>query len=523
MKTRRTILILFITLGFSGLQAQVTQEWVQRYNGPGNVEDEATSIAVDASGNVYVTGFSVDLTTKDDFATIKYNPSGVVEWIQRYNGQSNFYDRAYSLAVDDSGNVYVTGRSYEGTWPNYMTIKYNSSGVQLWNQRYPTSDISSIAYSVAVDDLGNVYVTGSAGNDYATIKYNSSGVQQWAQRYNGLAYDNATSLAVDDSGNVYVTGESYSNGIDNHYATIKYNSSGVQQWIRIYDQTGGYYNPPTLALDNSGNIYLAGTSIDSKTGNDYLTIKYNSSGIQLWVKKYNGPGNGNDYASSLAVDGSDNVYVTGGSEGDCITIKYNSSGIPQWIKRYIGGSPSSLAIDGSGNVYVTGSSGVYPNFDFATIKYNSTGVQQWVQNYNGPGGSDDHASSLAVDASGNVYVTGYSFGSGSYSDYATIKYSQLTGITQTSNSIPEKFSLSQNYPNPFNPKTIISYQCSMFNFVSLKIFDVLGNEVTTLVNEKQNAGTYSVEWDAGKYSSGIYFYRLQTDDFIETKKMTLIK
>ena len=80
-----------------------------------------------------------------------------------------------------------------------------------------------------------------------------------------------------------------------------------------------------------------------------------------------------------------------------------------------------------------------------------------------------------------------------------------------------------NYPNPFNPKTIINYQLSMFNFISLKVYDILGNEVATLVNERQNAGTYSVEWDASNYPSGVYFYKLQAGEFVETKKMTLIK
>ncbi|MEP7146079.1 MAG: T9SS type A sorting domain-containing protein [bacterium] len=130
---------------------------------------------------------------------------------------------------------------------------------------------------------------------------------------------------------------------------------------------------------------------------------------------------------------------------------------------------------------------------------------------------------ISVDGSGNVYVTGRSIGMGTSSDYMTIKYSQLTGISQNLNSIPNKFSLSQNYPNPFNPSTVISYQLSVSSFASLKVFDVLGNEVATLVNEKQNAGSYSVEWDASNFSSGIYFYKIESNGFVQTNKMTLLK
>ncbi len=99
----------------------------------------------------------------------------------------------------------------------------------------------------------------------------------------------------------------------------------------------------------------------------------------------------------------------------------------------------------------------------------------------------------------------------------------ITGVQTISSEIPTQFRLLQNYPNPFNPSTVISYQLSVSSFISLKVFDLLGREVSTLVNEKQNAGTYSVQFDGSNFSSGIYFYKFQTDNFSETKKMTLIK
>ncbi len=107
---------------------------------------------------------------------------------------------------------------------------------------------------------------------------------------------------------------------------------------------------------------------------------------------------------------------------------------------------------------------------------------------------------------------------------AIIKYNPMT-VQINTNSInsPEDFFLYQNYPNPFNPKTIINYQLSMPGFVSLKVFDALGKEVTTLVNDKQNAGTYTVEFDSGNLSSGIYFYELTVGDINMVKKMVLLK
>ena len=98
-----------------------------------------------------------------------------------------------------------------------------------------------------------------------------------------------------------------------------------------------------------------------------------------------------------------------------------------------------------------------------------------------------------------------------------------SGSTELAGDSPEEFSLEQNYPNPFNPSTSIQYRVSSISNVSLKVYDVLGNEVATLVNEEKPAGSYEVKFDAAGLSSGIYFYKLQTGSFVETKKMILLK
>ena len=149
----------------------------------------------------------------------------------------------------------------------------------------------------------------------------------------------------------------------------------------------------------------------------------------------------------------------------------------------------------------------------------------------------DLANSLAIDGSDNVYVTGRSIGNGANYDYATIKYSQTpTNIYQATTELPEKYSLLQNYPNPFNPTTKISWQSPVSSHQLLKVYDVLGREVATLVNEYRYAGSYEVEFDAGNLASGIYYYQLKVGDpssgspkgqagqgFVETRKMILMK
>jgi pimeloyl-ACP methyl ester carboxylesterase len=292
------------------------------------------------------------------------------------------------------------------------------------------------ANALAVDGAGNVYVTGfSVGSgtqgDYATIKYGPNGSQQWVARYNGPGNgsDQADAIAVDGAGNVYVTGWS---GAD--YATIKYGPNGSQQWVARYNGPGSCVDEAyALAVDGAGNVYVTGSSFCSGTGDDYATIKYGSNGSQQWVARYNGPGSSGDDARAIALDGAGNVYVTGHSAGsgtdhDYATIKYAPNGSQQWVARYNGPGNShdgayARAVDGAGNVYVTGwSYGSGTEADYATIKYGPNGSQQWVARYNGPGNSHDGARSLAVDGAGNVYVTGWSGGSVADYDYATIKY-----------------------------------------------------------------------------------------------------
>src|SRR4030095_2688900 len=209
--------------------------------------------------------------------------------------------------------------------------------------------------------------------------------QQWVARYSGRnnSDDRATAIAVGHSGNVYVTGGSgFPYG---GYATIKYNSSGQQQWVASYDGPGnGDDHAVAIAIDSSGNVYVTGYSPGSGTGTDYATVKYDNSGQQQWVARYNGPGNGVDWATGMVIDGSGNVYVTGespGSDGfpDYATIQYDNSGQHAWSARYNGtgngdDGAAGIAIDGSGNVYVTGGSAAPDGgFDYATIKYNAVG------------------------------------------------------------------------------------------------------------------------------------------------------
>ena len=532
---------LIVNSGF----AQVTEEWVSRYDGTGNGEDYATDIVTDDNGNVYVTGYSRGNGTGYDYTTIKFDQAGDTLWVRRYNGPDNGDDRPYAIALDDSGNVFVTGGSTGlGTYSDFFTIKYSTNGDVSWTQRWD-SDFhqGDGAQGIVLDSFGNIYVTGSAyrgGNawDAVTIKYNSTGVEQWVSLYSGQPgdFDQTHSIVLDHFGNIYVAGRCGENGYG-EYLTIKYNSTGDTLWTKKYDgPANGVDEAFAMTLDESGNAYVTGRSLDNTSGYDYATIKYSPSGETVWVRRYNGTANDIDEAYDIAVDNSGNVYVTGESNGqggsiDFVTIKYNTDGVEQWVQRYNGTESAydiaySIALDDSGNVYVTGESNSGNPFyvDFATVKYNSAGVEQWVQKYNGPVNSGDYAKVVTVDGLGNVYVAGHSPGIGFNYDILTIKYSQnITSVYESNNIIPDSYSLNQNYPNPFNPSTTISFSVPNEEFVYLKVFNSLGEEVAELVNETKPSGNYEINFNASGLSSGVYLYRLQAGGFSATKKLLLLK
>ncbi|UCG91818.1 MAG: SBBP repeat-containing protein [candidate division WOR-3 bacterium] len=377
-----------------------TEQWVARYSGPaaeGNNWDYAYALTVDNAGNVYVTGWSEGPGSGDDYATVKYDSLGTEQWVARYNGPVNGDDGAYALAIDDAGNVYVTGQSRgSGTTWDFATVKYDSSGTEQWVARYdgPTSSWDQ-AYAIAVDDAGNVYVTGwsegsGTGYDYATVKYDSLGVEQWVARYDGSAsgVDWACALTVDGAVNVYVTGWSWGSGSGDDYATVMYDSLGDEQWsTRYYGLGNDMDRARAIAVDNAGNVYVTGESWGAGTEYDYATVRYIFTGAERWVARYDGPDSGWDYAHALAVDDVGNVYVTGESWGagtglDYATVQYDSSGVEQWVARYDGPDNDddvayALAIDNGGNVYVTGrSDGIGTGKDYATIKYSSVGIEE---------------------------------------------------------------------------------------------------------------------------------------------------
>lgn len=541
---------------------QVIQEWLKTYSGYNAATASAST--VDQYGNVYITGAgtsSIPLSG-DDYYTIKYNSDGVLQWEVTYDGEIGNHDWGYCIAVDPLGNVYVTGESKGiiNGWDSgsdILTIKYNPQGNELWTQRFHgNSSFTTYNYdtptAIAVDEQGNVYVTGQSiptGNTTGfgsciTIKYNTNGELLWTSRIGSDQGGYGQDIKADSDGNVYVLALAPGSFPLPDIVTVKYNSSGEQLWIKRYNVPG--ILPRAMETDLLGNVYV--TAGDISPG--IHTTKYNSAGDSLWTVVYAAAD-----PADIAVDAAGNVFVTGravnaGYTGqEYVTIKYNSSGLEQWAVRYVGlgddrfvSKSQAISLDSEGNIYVTGQS-QGANFlqgdmlDFATVKYNTDGVEQWAVRYHRPPDGAEIGIGVHTSDDGAVYVVGYGnymTSSNTPARIITIKYSQSPSDVQEINSeIPNSYSLQQNYPNPFNPTTKIGYVIpnGVRNLVTLKVYDVLGNEIATLVNEEKSAGRYEVNFDASRFASGIYFYKLQAGNpstgsgqgFVETKKMILLR
>jgi len=417
----------------------------------------------------YSTTYKIRVTTgvKDSAGNTlssQYETSSgfTIPWTQQLGTSASDFGRG--VMVDSSNNIYVTGYTAGGLDGNdflntsgnvdIFLVKYNSSGVKQWTQQLGTP-VSDKGFGLTVDNSSNIYVTGYTGDlapnvggldgntssgewDLFLVKYNSSGTKQWTQQFGTSSRDEGRGVAVDSSDNIYVTGwvqgglDGNSNSGESDFILVKFYDNGTKQWTRQLG-TSLYEGGFGVTVDSSNNIYVTGWTgggLDGNTsegGSDIFLIKYNSSGTKQWTQQLGT--SSSDYGGGVTVDSSNNIYVTGYTNGgldnntnsgstDIFLVKYNSSGTKQWT-RQLGTSSSDegkgVTVDSSDNIYVTGftSGGLDNNTnlgskDIFLVKYNSSGTKQWTKQMGTS--TDDRGYGVMVDSSNNIYVTGNTYG-----------------------------------------------------------------------------------------------------------------
>jgi uncharacterized delta-60 repeat protein len=511
------------------------QVWVVLYNGAANGDDVARDIASDGAGNVYVTGYSAGDGTDMDFVTIKYSPAGEELWVRFYDGPSSGEDIAVTLGLDAVGNVFVAGYSQgDGTGYDFATIKYDSSGVQQWVCRYngPDGDASDKATALAVDETGSVCVTGTSDAHWATVRYSPQGDELWVRRFEHYGSNEPRAITVDGEESVYVTGTVWGS-VNTDFMTIKYDSTGAPRWeqqhghgdITISDGANDIIIDPVGA-----SVYVTGWGGGPSAQIDFITIRYNAiSGAQQWLKSYHAPNSTWNSSQAMAWDNQGNIIIAGSSSPpyDYTTLSYNTSGTMRWVQQYSGpvgvDHARDLAVDGEGNAYVTGNSlGDGTGDDIATLMYDTDGSQVWESRYNGPGNGADQPRAITVDPEGNVYMTGYCLGISSGLDIVTILYDQETGIPDSGNP-PPATSLWSPVPNPSSGPVRVFFELPATETVDLAVYDLAGRRVITLVSEAVPAGSNQAVWDPGEAPPGCYLMVLRTEEETLTRTCVLIE
>lgn len=445
-----------------------TKLWTQQY-GTSGIGTFSQGIALDSNGNIYISGFQDNSTTfYRDFFLKKYDNSGNEQWTQLMSVDNADVQTA-GLAVDASSNIYVTGYISTSFGPavgpfdghtltglrDYFLIKYDNSGSKQWSKLVGVSGASTSGLGIACDS-SNVYIVGATNGSLASqisgyldafvAKYDSSGNNEWTSQLGasgGVTF--GYKVVSDASSNSYITGftsvglgSNSENGLQDAFIA-KYDSSGVMQWV---SQKGANPNSNLSAagitLDASLNVYVTGHTdfaidANSQTGHfDAFLLKYDNSGVSTWSKQLGGFENLPKETTPVGLvnDSSGNVYIAGTTEANITDLstneffltKYDNVGVKQWTRQL--GAPNSttkavaIAKDAFDQIYVTGTTiGSFdgnsatgsPITDLFLIKYDTEGSKQWSRQL-GSNGANAQVKAITSDPSSNIYVAGYTDG-----------------------------------------------------------------------------------------------------------------
>jgi hypothetical protein len=531
---KKLIFAIFLLLLAMNCFSQINLAWNKKtgntYNFAGNPSDK--SIVIDLSGNIYNAAYMKDSSNNWVLKINKYSSTGEFKWekalIINILYSVDFYPCFIRILNNDR---IVIMYNYFDTcnYNNIGILVYDTEGNQTAIASYNNNgNGNSFLQGATTDNFGNIYLTGYTTDGYekvVTLKYNSSGNLIWERTINSFSF--GKDIITDTLGNIYVCGAIDSATTQKYFMlTAKYNSSGVLLWKKLYGYINGTISGEDIAtrihLDDSLNVIVGGSCFTN--GYRFTLVKYKNNGDFRWGVLYSTLMEV-DY---IASDSRCNIYVSGFQESTpCKIIKYSPNGLVTSTFSSSTISPYLIKYYRTNYLYIAGNqneSGLKNSFYFAVIDTNLNVLSS--HSYSLDTSISNYYHSITFDRLGNIILNGVSKYDSLYMQLyklVIMKLSQTVLNINTFTNIPDNFSLSQNYPNPFNPSTNIKYQITDNKFVTLKVYDILGKEVATLVNEKQNAGTYEATFDGSKLTSGIYFYKLTCEDFSETKKMLMIK
>jgi hypothetical protein len=450
-------LLISASAAQSAAAQEAQQAWVAQYNGPGSYWDEVTDLAV-GEDCVVVAGFAYMPDLNRAFATVKYDKLGNQLWARNYLlGGTNGSAQANAVALDADGNVFVTGWSYdyepgppEEIIVDAATIKYDADGNVLWVRRHRLPGHNNQPQDVVIDSAGNAYVAGGAwigdnengGFDLFLLKYAPDGTLVWDRTIgkSGDRWDVGYSIALDPAENPVVAGYTqpfFFNPLIDGYL-VKFSASGNLLWERDRESYSNGFGWKRVVVNAAGRIYAFGEIAPPGELSHLWTSQYSSNGTLLWDRHYDGTASESNFAGGMALSPDGGVVVNGiswdinenGGLTQIATIRYEPDGTEVWRRLDRGGYDYAVgrdvAVDSLGRAYVTGY-GFNQNTenaeDMVTLCYTPEGDLTWTQIYADLNGRSDRSTRIAVDDAFNVFVAGDAWvGFENYFDFTTIRY-----------------------------------------------------------------------------------------------------
>jgi len=402
---------------------QGNEAWTSYYNGPIAGDHIPTVMKLDAWGNVFVAGKS----TSDkyfDWVLVKYDPDGKELWTNRYDGSGGRDDVPNALVIDNSGNAVVMGTCTNNNFEkDIVTIKFGLDGALIWckiNANQNTTNANVV--SGVIDNDDNVYVAINVTDQKRwgkVIKYNSQGDKCWERTMVPAPDIEIVALTISKRGRLFIAENycGYRNPVIRQFDLNGYLQKEFMP-IQESDQLINYL-PCSLVCDNNDNLIISGVHWNANLYQDeYLTIKYFADGSIPWFKYFSVIDSYNNYPTDLSVDQEGDVYVAGFSGLKNEIIKYSAGGDELWLADLEPGSQPRLTIDQSGDLIVTESIGKDSPGEMQTSKYTKDGTMKWHDEFGGGSRSTDQLQDMAIGKDGSIYLT-----STSSNNIVTMKYS----------------------------------------------------------------------------------------------------
>ena len=460
-------------------------------------------------------------------------------WTKSYGGNSDDY--GHSVIQTSDGGFVIAGdynANYLSNIGDIYLIKTDQNGDTVWTKTYG-GQLGDYSLSVLQTSDGGFALTGythsfgSFTRSALLLKTDSTGNMLWLKTYGINNYNACHSIHLTSDEGFILAGETSISGTSNDCYVIRTDSNGDTIWAKTYGGPNTEWADDAFQMPDGGFIISGTTNSYGTGGFDAYLIRIDINGDTLWTKTYGGPED--DWTASANITSDNGLLITGATSSfgngqeDIFLLRTDHNGDTLWIRTY-GGSGTDWAlsayqISGGGFIVIgrTNSFGAGSN-DLYLLRIDSNGDSLWAQTYGDTG--DESGSSVKQTSDEGFILTGHtsSFGSGGRDVYLIRLLPDSTvGIFGSNEIYPDGFFLYQNYPNPFNPTTKIEYSIPEMSKITLTVINPVGEKITTLVDETKDAGNYEVIWSAKGIPNGVYFYRLQTGDFVKTKKMILLK